>query len=1306
MLLHTDPNTNTDTQQLLVVSPILNDKMILDIDPNTNTDTQRLLIVSPIPNGTTTSTQRSPMSSDDDSVNLRAPLSVTCANKDQSGKFVWIDDDHPLKKENLSTSPKFVIANKLFHLRHGFRKDEFEQVILDDDISLDAIQELKLIQQPLTANFEFFVEQLQVMKTAAVATQFNHLVLLEGVVDKCARILERHQIFEQILELGPSQSEAIKALHGLVKASYKDTQELIDDWALLYHTLQEFVEHINSLTATTACAGDGAFSSKTNGKSPKLRRSLFSRKSTETCQIQISSKVYQYKRDVCDNWAAQMKSFEHLTQAYRTFADKTTEFALIKEVEALNWYCENFCSTFEQAKVEFMNTKQLSQLHYQIDYANFYKLLPKENALTTAKERQACPLRPLFTRDGNIVMVCFYNKTSYILQAANSEERDAWVECARQLNIEQPKPTDARREQDENEELKRCASEASFSISGKFKGNKFSLLKRLKSLRRSTISLSDGVGPTSEIDPDQLTRTEEEENARRMELGQPSLWEVRRLPLDLGVIPPLEHPIPFRRSHLYDDTVRIVDLTTGKTAPGEFGMGIEDRAAYSRDECALFAVLRPARLIPYNEIDRQRDDFFLCCKRLHKGEVMYVEPPYITDFYARSWLHPDMHIEFDPESRSVMIAKMYRIICSTSEIVTEFQKYHGWLMKNAKISPDNTFLCMDYRSHPLRIAKRIERAAVGATSASTCIAGSHPTGSTTSLASTETVVEVTDSKDLEAGRKYTELGECNIEFRRMSNALDALSVGFYNPATKRDMAVGVMVFDKSKVKATASSLGLNALSALGPSNGVNRVSRTEISLTLWQTDARTRPTFIKGRRVFETVKSKSLDVFKITGQCEALDELEDFMRDKSGTNCKVRDIKETFALIMVAFQDDVLDALEEDDEEERPGEAGCEGDGEEEKKEEEDRREAREGGPGGKGKDSEVEAPSEATDMLEKETQVKREDASPTSPLQNPPIVEPANNMFGVRMDGHLETVLEEDENEDNVEANSPGEAADPDGQDAATADTVANSTGTFRFKSRSALFGMDKNRQEQQQLQQQQQQQQQQQNEIAAVKADADATTASKTEGLQLPPISPSSFENLTADEELSGYLDTKSNSIEDQGGVDATASSSSVTSLMQLWASTASSVVQGLFSTSTSPISPPSTASALSSSPATSPTSYDTPASSTFSTCTDPSTIKNPDSEEKVARVTFDEARITVKPAPPHSSFILPSPEDTEVGVNDSGIVQATRYLSKKVHHADGGILPQEKNGDIEPGVDMEHHMPVKDLRKRWEQIYRMGI
>ncbi|KAF9980340.1 hypothetical protein BGZ75_008559, partial [Mortierella antarctica] len=60
-----------------------------------------------------------------------------------------------------------------------------------------------------------------------------------------------------------------------------------------------------------------------------------------------------------------------------------------------------------------------------------------------------------------------------------------------------------------------------------------------------------------------------------------------------------------------------------------------------------------------------------------------------------------------------------------------------------------------------------------------------------------------------------------------------------------------------------------------------------------------------------------------------------------------------------------------------------------------------------------------------------------------------------------------------------------------------------------------------------------------------------------------------------------------------------------------------------------------------------------------------------------------------------------------SDNDIVKATRYLPKhKIRTSDGFLIGGDKNSDVEPGVDMEHHMPVKDLRKRWEEIHRLGV
>ncbi|KAI1318846.1 hypothetical protein EDD11_005692 [Mortierella claussenii] len=1397
-----------------------------------------------------------------------------------------------------ATAREDYMASELFRLQHGFRREELALVDQGQDYALSALQGLTLMHRLHTGNFMMLVEQLRAMRSAAVAIQLEDVDLLRGAVEKCERVLQRHQAFDLLLRSEPTQHDVMKALHELVRTCYRDTTELIEDWALVFHSLQDLIQRLQSISII-----HGAVNGNTgNIKSPKAKKSLFSRKSsTGVTHPHISPETLQYQKDVCANWVAQMEAFEQLAKAYRAYAHQVTEFSLIQEVEGVARFCgEEISTTYEKARAEFANTQKLSALHHQIDYTNFNRVLPKENALTTAAERELHPSRRLFTtnmighrrliREGklkaftspfaaatnnkkkniapatpkdfrlivtsdmvylcevvpsvtegqdlynvkgskkagqngtlqkqlrllhepvlvidsqisstpdvvhppliqkNIVMVCFYNQTIYILQADSSEERDAWIECSRQLDIEQPKPTEACQEQGENEEIQLNTNYINTGTFGKNKGQKMSLLKRLRSIRRVSTNLSEEAGPMPEIDLSQTTRTEEEEKARHMQHGQPSLWGVRRLPFDLSVIPPLEHPIPFRKSHLYDSNIKIVDLTTGRIAPGEFGMGIEDRAAYFRDECALFAVLCPARLIPFNEIDRQRDDFFLCCKRLHKGEVMFAEPPYNKDFYARSWLHPEMHIEFDAETQSIMVARMYRIICSTSEIVVEFQKYHDWLMQTARISPDNTFLCMDYRSGPLHISKRIER-----------VAGGGDSGASMDM-----------DKDLEAGRQYTGLGECNIEFRRMSNTPDALSVGFYNPATKRDMAIGAMVFDKTKAKATASSLGLSALNALGPSNGVARVSATEISLTLWQTDARTRPTFIKGRRVFETVKTKALDTFKITGPREALDELEDFMRVKNGTDCMTREIDETFRLIRIAFQDEVLDAPLEEDELDVPrisssGSQLCEmielGQLEDEamscdhttderlvtvleekdpdvlrmpptesqlceptefdqvedeevpynhtadehleavlKEDEPDvvRMSSNEnqhcelteldqvddevmlcGHTADKHletvleeEDSDVsrmspsgnrlcEAPSEnqlceltGLDQVEAEVmlcdhtadehlEIVLEEEDPAVTRMSPrerqlceltelDQVEEETTSYNHTADEHLETVLEEhepdvlrmspsenqfrestefdqgDDQESSYNHTVDGhlEAVLNEGEDdehEGSLDAMSSSTDTFRPKSRSALMLMHH-----QQLA-------------------AEETSEKDLESLPL-------IENSCDDS--ASFLECSLNPQEDRVE-EAIPPTPSVANLTEFWAKTTGSTVS-------------LTRSSSSLNMAVEPKQETTAAANDRSASEQPVLATAPTTEL--------EARLNAV----RSAVVSHVSENAQYEVNSSGVVQSTRYLPKRSHTLEG-ILAEDLNTDFEPGVSTEHHMPVKDLKERWEEICRLGI
>ncbi|KAG0085563.1 hypothetical protein BGZ92_008886, partial [Podila epicladia] len=588
-----------------------------------------------------------------------------------------------------------------------------------------------------------------------------------------------------------------------------------------------------------------------------------------------------------------------------------------------------------------------------------------------------------------MVMVCFYNQTSYILKAKSGEERDAWIQIARELRIEQPKPSDACREQDENETIQRSMSSATIGgETSKHKGP--SLFKRLKSLRRSTCNLPEAGLHSPEIHPDQVTYTEEDEHARRMQLGQPSLWEVRRLPTDLGVIPPLEHPIPFRRDNLYDTNVKIVDMTTGKVAPGEFGMGIEDRAAYHRDGCALFAVLRPPRLVKPEDVDKNREDFFLIGKRTVNGRDYCAEPPYITDFYARSWLHPNMRIEFDIEANSVVIANMYRILCSSPKMVRLFENYYRYLMSEAKISPDNTFLSMDYRSYSMRVSKKAQKADLSSTGiTSTTARNSYlpRLGSISALGGHQ--------------RTFNDMGECNIEFRRMSNAEDAISVGFWNPATKRDMAVGVLMVRSSMIR-TTSAMGINTLLNYSVHKCLQRSSPTELIFTLLQTDVQTTPGFKKGQRVIrKTEGTTSLDEYKVEGTRETLNELEDFVRLRIGTDCKARDYRETLQMAKVAFHENVIDTCEVEEEKEKKPQ------------------------------------------------------------WTNGQVVEPPEDdpVYSHRVEGYLETLHEvpEEEEEKDISTEPSDTVDDRDVEQIEHDADLTSSTSTFRPKSRQALLAMEK---------------------------------------------------------------------------------------------------------------------------------------------------------------------------------------------------------------------------------------------------------
>ncbi|KAF9302029.1 hypothetical protein BGZ74_005941 [Mortierella antarctica] len=980
------------------------------------------------------------------------------------------------------------------------------------------------------------------------------------------------------------------------------------------------------------------------------------------------------------------------------------QFSYMSETTAItSFYHDQIAPVFNHAQDEFVEAKALSQLNAQIDYTHLHKHLPKENALTTAEERKANVAGPLLTRQnigarrllyeseltefvaptyGNskkktaaimvpkeyrlivttdfvylcqvvqaepspskkvassqvrchkqlrllhepvavsdsqisstpdvtetqryMVMVCFYNQTSYILKAKTGEERDAWVQIARGLRIEQPKPSDACREQDENETIQRSISSAAIGgENSKHKGS--SLFKRLKILRRSTSNLLEAGLHSPEIHPDQVTYTEEEEHARRMQLGQPSLWEVRLLPTDLGVIPPLEHPIPFRRDHLYDTNVKIVDMTTGKVAPGEFGMGIEDRAAYHRDGCALFAVLRPPRLVKPEDVDKNREDFFLVGKRTINGRDYCAEPPYITDFYARSWLHPNMRIEFDIEANSVVVANMYRILCSSPKMVRLFETYYRYLMSEAKISPDNTFLSMDYRSYPMRVSKKAQKTDL----ASTGIASA--TASKISLPRSGSISALGGHQ-----RVFNDMGECNIEFRRMSNAEDAISVGFWNPATKRDMAVGVLMARSSTIR-TTSAMGLNTLLSYSVHKCLQRSSPTELIFTLLQTDVQTTPGFRKGQRVIrKTEGTTSLDEYKVEGTRETLNELEDFVRSRIGTDCKAREYRETLLMAKVAFQENVIDTCEVEEEKEKKPQ------------------------------------------------------------WTNGQVVEPPEDdlVYSHRVEGYLETLHEvpEEEEEKDLSTELSDVVDDEDAEQIEDEEDLASSTSTFHPKSKQDLLAMEKQHQE------------------AAAK-ESELDTAIQSGFLQLDSTS---FSDLASDGALSAYINAEEYQQQEK---QQDTSAPSVADLAKFWDKTISAV----------DLVPSPSGSSIASSknqdfkvvePSTQAIvvveSSNLPSTASVSPAPAPAPAPVPVTAPAGSEL---EARMSTMLAMVSSSSLVQVTEAAAALTNASGVIQATRYLLKS------RPIEEDRN-EVETGVSVEQLRPVADLKKRWEEIHRLGI
>ncbi|KAG0033558.1 hypothetical protein BGZ81_008134 [Podila clonocystis] len=1418
---------------------------------------------------------------------LKEDITKTAIVDDIHNEDEQLDAEQEEEEEEMDEE---YIADKLYHLETGFKKSKSmtSPAQRGDTLALSTVQELKLIHKPLTENFhvlevepspETLIKALYTLVelSAEETTELiqDWAIVYHVLLDLCNAILSHHASSTQYKSPSVGRMSFLKKDHfSQSTASTRPTspsispeilqsqKEVASSWAAQMRTFEQlaraFAHFANKfvqfsyLSETTAIA---------NFYHDQIAP-VFSRAQDEFMHAKALSQLnahidytHLHKRlpkenalttaeERKANVAAPLFTRQHIGTRRLLYDGELTEFvaptygnskkkaaAIVVPKEYHLIVTTDFVYLCQVVQAGPPPSKKgfASQVKGFLSQAGRQKMLRLLHEPVAVNDCQISSTPDVTQIQRYMVMVCFYNQTSYILKAETGKERDAWVQVARELRIEQPKPSDACREQDDNETIERSIS--STTINGensKHKGP--SLFKRLKSLRRSAGNLPEAGFHSPEIHPDQVTYTEEDEHARRMQLGQPSLWEVRRLPADLGVIPPLEHPIPFRRDNLYDTNVKIFDMTTGKVAPGEFGMGIEDRAAYHRDGCALFAVLRPPRLIKPEDVDKNREDFILVGKRTINGRDYCAEPPYITDFYARSWLHPNMRIEFDIEAGSVVIANMYRILCSSPKMVRQFETYYKYLMSEAKISPDNTFLSMDYRSYPLRISKKAQKTdptSTGITSLTASKCPLHPSGSTLALGGHR--------------RAFNDMGECNIEFRRMSNAEEAISVGFWNPATKRDMAVGVLMVRSSTVR-TCSAMGLNTLLNYSVNRCVQRSSPTELMFTLLQTDVQTTPGFRKGQRVIrKTEGPTSLDEYKIEGTRESLNELEDFVRSRIGTDCKAREYRETLQMVKVAFHENVIDTCDveeeneekpqwtngqvvepsEDDlvygqrvegyletlhevpeeEEEKDLSAGPSGavDEEVEQLEEEEEEEEKDlsTGPFFAVDDEEVEQPEdeqengisagpsgamddEEVGQLEEEQEEKEISARPSGAfdeegeqLEEEKEEEEEKDLsagaFGAVDDGEeqreeedilagssgavdaeeVEQPEEEEEEEekdisvglsdavDSEDVEQPGEEEENDilaGPSDAVDDEevkqlegveedeveeeeeeeeeesdLASSTATFRPKTMQALLAMEKQHQE------------------AAAK-ESELDTAIQSLFLELDSTS---FSDLASDGSLSAYLSSDEDQQQEE---QQDMSAPSVADLAKFWAKTTSAVVR---SPSVSPITSSKSWAKLTSSIAVvrspSISSIVSSASQHFKVA-EPSTdasviVESSDLIASAALVSPTPAPIptpdlTPAPAPAPAPALVTAPAGSELEArmstvlamvstsslaqaaetasaqnNASGVIQATRYLPKS-------RPVEDDRNEVETGVNVEQLRPVADLKKRWEEMHRLGI
>ncbi|KAG0010430.1 hypothetical protein BGZ82_003457, partial [Podila clonocystis] len=79
--------------------------------------------------------------------------------------------------------------------------------------------------------------------------------------------------------------------------------------------------------------------------------------------------------------------------------------------------------------------------------------------------------------------------------------------------------------------------------------------------------------------------------------------------------------------------------------------------------------------------------------------------------------------------------------------------------------------------------------------------------------------------------------------------------------------------------------------------------------------------------------------------------------------------------------------------------------------------------------------------------------------------------------------------------------------------------------------------------------------------------------------------------------------------------------------------------------------------------------------------------------------EARMSTVLAMVSTSSLVQAAETASAQANASGVIQATRYLPKS-------RPVEEDRNEAETGVSVEQLRPVADLKKRWEEMHRLGI